>query len=461
MPTTESWQVISRLSAPLRQALKKATKDILVVSPFLGRVGAQLIVTAAKRRGLRMRVLTRLDLEPMMYGATDPEALEEFVEAGARIRAISRLHAKIYAVDGDTAFVGSANLTGGGLRHNVETMIATQDGAMATAICGHAEELWRKAERDEPADRVLRLAQQAKALSRRLTGAPPLGATPPGVGRLDLVYIPKNAKERRDSFRMMLDCKKWRKASDIKRDHVENVRDVLDFGAYLDLLQKRGVRPGEGPGTDYRLTSRGRKICEAVMGRDASAVPKLGRRLVEYAMPNEYVNLRRTPQHMECGVRPWLTMLRLLAQLEETKGYSGLGFTPNELAFIVLSVFHESPREMRSAFAHLLQLDGCPTAHERQERLARWIREMGTTPKKLWNAKAGIPARLSRWPYYLGLVRCETYKRRKQDFFSLLDKDVRIRSVLGLTDDGRELVRDFSGTVYSWPLVGMGATVLE
>jgi hypothetical protein len=451
-------QPIDDRRSALKQAVSDAQVGLLVVSPFIDKSGANAILEAIGTNRLALRVLTRLEREVLVSGPSDPDAIELLLDAGARFKTLDRLHSKAYIVDKRQALFGSANLTGGGLIGNHELLLSSTDAA-ASGVIPYALGLWDLG-KSKPGAWIRDLCEQARLMRRRYLGQPSTGddddlETP----ELDLVYIPKNAKERSSSFDTMLRCTDWASAETIRGDdHVENVRDVLDFGTYLGLLSKRGVHPGEGRGTAYKLKESGKTMCEAVRDRLPNAPENLANRLVQYGMPNRYINLHRTPQHAQCRVRPWLTLLRLLDRIERDVSYSGDGFSPTEMAFVVLSVFHESPREMQSAFRHLRRLDVIADAQGRRNQLAEWIEELGLDPQRLWNAKAGIPARLCRWPHYTGLVECTTSEPTLTDFYDLLDADITIHRVTGLTVRGRALVGSFAGTVYSPPQFAMEET---
>lgn len=451
-------QPIDKRKNALAQAVGDARVSLLVVSPFIDKSGAKAILEAVGTKRLALRVLTRLEREVLISGPSDPEAIELLLDAGARFKTLDRLHAKAYIVDERQALFGSANLTGGGLIGNHELLLSSA-GVAASGVVLYAQGLWDLGTSKQEAW-IRNLCEQARLMQRRYLGQPTDGddddvETP----ELDLVYIPKNAKERSSSFDVMLRCADWCSAETIKgEDHVENVRDVLDFGTYLGLLSKRGVHPGEGRVTTYRLRKNGKAICEAIQNGVRAAPRHLANRLVEYGMPNRYINLHRTPQHAQCRVRPWLTLLRLLDRAEKYPSYSHGGFSPTEMAFVVLSVFHESPREMQSAFRHLRRLDEISDAQGRRAQLDEWIEELGLDPQRLWNAKAGIPVRLCRWPYYTGLVKCTTSDSSLKGFYDLLDSDITIHRVTGLTSRGRDLVDRFAGTVYSPPQSAMEET---
>ena len=458
--TAQAVSLDSRLQSHLMEALDAATDELLLVSPFLGAGAVARVLKAAEEKNLDVRVLTRIELELMVSRSADLNAIEKLAQAGVRLRTLPRLHAKAYVFDHDTVAFGSANLTRPGLSGSIELVARTSDCDLASQVDEFAEELWRNAKSDMPTERILDLVAQAREKIKWLQGEPSDDDTTRAA--LTIVYIPKNAKERRASFELMLKCTDWRSVRQVRGDeHQENVRDVLDFGAYLGLLQKRGVHSWEGPSTTYRITPEGQSICRGVLSGRRSAAGSLRELLVSYAMPNAYVNVLRNPEHMECRVRPWLTLLRLLARMQQISEYSGGGFQPEEMAYVTLSVFHETQHEMRSALNRLMELDHCNGVSDRRRVIDNWITGLGSEPKKFRQAKAGIPTRLCRWAHYLGLIRCSTSDDSKRSLTSLLDEDIRITRVLGLTDQGRNFVERYQGTVYRPPVVLQEADAVE
>jgi hypothetical protein len=151
-----------------------------------------------------------------------------------------------------------------------------------------------------------------------LTQPPVAPILPPGTTRsLQFVYIPKNAREDWQIFECVRLCDQPRTPHYIAAqtgEHVEAVRDMLDFAAYLGLLSKTGIRPDEGHLTQFHQTDLGGRLVEGVFNRDPQIIPLLQERLTCYGFPNEYVDVNHYPQYLECQVRPWLTLLRLLTK---------------------------------------------------------------------------------------------------------------------------------------------------
>ena len=72
-------------------------------------------------------LVTRTDLRDFAIGASDLKTLCTLARDGVEIYSLSDLHAKMYIFDETHALVTSANATNGGLRHNLECGLATDD----------------------------------------------------------------------------------------------------------------------------------------------------------------------------------------------------------------------------------------------------------------------------------------------------------------------------------------------
>ena len=75
-------------------------------------------------------------------------ALEFLLEAGALVRGRKGLHSKLYVFDSKSLIVSSANLTGGGLRKNLEFGLVIHDEGITTEARKYFERLWNIAEND-------------------------------------------------------------------------------------------------------------------------------------------------------------------------------------------------------------------------------------------------------------------------------------------------------------------------
>src|SRR5579872_371757 len=119
--------------------VSSARQCLLVCTPFfsedgLGRLFDQISGTPS------VDFWTRLSIMDWIGGFSAPEELLAFInlwsEAGSRIdlSIFQRLHAKIYAADGQLVMVGSSNLTNGGFGGNLEVMASFEGVEAATVL---------------------------------------------------------------------------------------------------------------------------------------------------------------------------------------------------------------------------------------------------------------------------------------------------------------------------------------
>jgi len=91
-------------------------------------------VLDAKRPAVKVRMATNIKLAYFHQGYSDVGAFRRLLEAGGTLRAVQRLHAKVYIFDNDSAVVTSANLTVGGLSRNYEYGVWISDCAKVAEI---------------------------------------------------------------------------------------------------------------------------------------------------------------------------------------------------------------------------------------------------------------------------------------------------------------------------------------
>jgi phosphatidylserine/phosphatidylglycerophosphate/cardiolipin synthase-like enzyme len=103
---------------------RNSTKSIKLCSPF---VKANIIndIYECKKPKTDIDLITRINIPNFHKGSIDIAALKTISENGDKLYNCSNLHAKIYIFDDSQVIVTSANLTNGGLRHNLECGIIT------------------------------------------------------------------------------------------------------------------------------------------------------------------------------------------------------------------------------------------------------------------------------------------------------------------------------------------------
>lgn len=112
----------------ISSAFTAAQKEIRLISPFIQNNAARLLVDSLQgNSGLSCTIITRFYREDFIQSASSLKALSDLVGAGVQVYAVLNLHTKLYLFDKDTAIVGSANFTNGGLKTNIELSLALED----------------------------------------------------------------------------------------------------------------------------------------------------------------------------------------------------------------------------------------------------------------------------------------------------------------------------------------------
>lgn len=142
MTTTARFRLIDHdWTAEFAAAAKLKTDEVLITSPFI-KESAALRLTKGKKP---VRVLTRFSLRDFAERVSDTSALRSLIEAGAEVRGIKNLHAKMYVFGKLRAIVTSANLTDAALTRNHELGFVSDDGTIIAECREYFERLWSKA----------------------------------------------------------------------------------------------------------------------------------------------------------------------------------------------------------------------------------------------------------------------------------------------------------------------------
>lgn len=142
--------ILTPWAVTLNDALLKAKRSAYIVCPFIKTPIAAQIVGALDRRGVTVRTITRFKSDDFAAGVTDLDAawmLSPHTEARSAsfdLRTDDRLHAKIYLIDGEFAYVGSSNLTFSGLMRNYEACLHTEDPKVISQIQNELDTYWAK-----------------------------------------------------------------------------------------------------------------------------------------------------------------------------------------------------------------------------------------------------------------------------------------------------------------------------
>lgn len=139
-----SFRLIDRgWDTELGDAVALGCAELRVVSPFIKLRAAQRLI--AEKPAARIRVITRFHPGEMLAGVNDTAALRALLDAGAEIRGVRGLHAKVYVFGDERAIVTSANLTEAALRRNHEFGFVTSEKPIVRRCTDYFEQLWNRA----------------------------------------------------------------------------------------------------------------------------------------------------------------------------------------------------------------------------------------------------------------------------------------------------------------------------
>ena len=102
------------LTQQLEQLIPSCS-HLTIISAFMTQPATSWLLKLTDSSSARVQLVGRFTPNDFSNGASDLNALRDCLNRGYRVSALSNLHAKIYQIDYDTIFNGSANLTAKGL----------------------------------------------------------------------------------------------------------------------------------------------------------------------------------------------------------------------------------------------------------------------------------------------------------------------------------------------------------
>ncbi len=130
----------------LDNALRADCSSVRIVCPFIKLGAARNLLSRGKPRTLK--VITRFNLDDFAGGVSDISALRLLLKAGAQVRGIKNLHAKLYLIGCGHVILTSANLTDAALHRNHELGIDAEDPEIFARCASYFDNLWRRGGRD-------------------------------------------------------------------------------------------------------------------------------------------------------------------------------------------------------------------------------------------------------------------------------------------------------------------------
>ena len=127
--------------AELATGLQLCADDVLFVSPFIKARAIEPMLD--QLRG--SRIITRFSQQDFVDRVSDIAALQLLLEAGAAIRGVRHLHAKLYVFGSERVIITSANLTHAGLKRNHEFGLVTDERGAVTDCRKYFNDMWARA----------------------------------------------------------------------------------------------------------------------------------------------------------------------------------------------------------------------------------------------------------------------------------------------------------------------------
>jgi hypothetical protein len=135
----------------LDDAVTLAETELRIICPFIKLATAQRILSQKPKR---IQVITRFNLADFFNGVNDTAALRYLLEAGAEVRGLRGLHAKMYLFGARRVIVTSANLTAAGLERNHEFGFSADEAAITGQCRTYFDRLWALAGNNLTATRI-------------------------------------------------------------------------------------------------------------------------------------------------------------------------------------------------------------------------------------------------------------------------------------------------------------------
>lgn len=131
--------------AEFTEASRADSSELRVICPF---IKVEALTRLLSRRFNDIRVITRFSQFDFAEGVSDVAALRLLLSAGARVRGIRNLHAKLYLFGASRAIITSANLTKAALDWNHEFGLVADEAPIIATCRAYFEDLWRRGGND-------------------------------------------------------------------------------------------------------------------------------------------------------------------------------------------------------------------------------------------------------------------------------------------------------------------------
>ncbi len=224
----------------LRDAVDLGCSRVRVIAPFIKYRAARRLLSEGNPT--KLEVITRFNLDDFRDGVSDTAALMLLLEAGARIRGVKNLHAKLYLFGDRRAIVTSANLTEAALTRNHEFGFVADDAAIVCRCGEYFDELWGRAGDDLLGTRLLdwdRLVTESLAHDAGRPEAPTLGDLGSDAGlQGEQIELPVRVVESERAFVKFFGTSRDRAETDMPV-----FDEVMESGSHWACNYPRDRRP--------------------------------------------------------------------------------------------------------------------------------------------------------------------------------------------------------------------------
>ena len=107
----------SELKTALEIEIPKCKNSLILISAFITQAAIDWL-TVHTPENINVHLICRLSLSDITNGATHTSALKQSLDNGWKVSRLPSLHAKIYSIDDNAIYFGSANLTNNGFGIN-------------------------------------------------------------------------------------------------------------------------------------------------------------------------------------------------------------------------------------------------------------------------------------------------------------------------------------------------------
>ena len=163
----------------LEKALAVDHSELRIVCPFIKLKAVSRLLAAGEPEV--MRVITRFCLGDFYAGVSDTAALRFLMDAGAQIRGVKGLHAKLYLFGDRRVIVTSANLTEAALLRNLEFGFIAGEPPIVGRCRAYFDDLWERAGQNLTVDQLDEWDTKLEHLWASAKPVAPTGLTDEGV----------------------------------------------------------------------------------------------------------------------------------------------------------------------------------------------------------------------------------------------------------------------------------------